>query len=80
MIGNAAENRVGPASLVYHYQRHRSEQTLLYQIIEQYYPAFAAHLAEQGIELPEYVQRKFVEYLESGRLAHGFMSVTHHFK
>ncbi|MCU7936695.1 MAG: hypothetical protein KZQ99_17755 [Candidatus Thiodiazotropha sp. (ex Dulcina madagascariensis)] len=27
------------------YQRHRPEQTLLYRIIEQHYPAFIAHLA-----------------------------------
>jgi len=33
------------------YQRHRPEQTLLYRIIEAYYPAFTAHLAEQGSEL-----------------------------
>ena len=26
------------------YQRHRPEQTLLYQIVEEYYPAFSAHL------------------------------------
>ena len=30
------------------YQRHRPEQTLLYQIVDEYYPALAAHLAEQG--------------------------------
>lgn len=30
------------------YQRHRPEQTLLYQIVEQHYPAFTAHLAELG--------------------------------
>ena len=37
------------------YQRHRPEQTLLYQIVDEYYPALAAHLAEQGRELPSYV-------------------------
>ena len=30
------------------YQRHRPEQTLLYRIVDEYYPAFTAHLAEQG--------------------------------
>jgi hypothetical protein len=25
------------------YQRHQPEQTLLYQIVDEYYPAFAAH-------------------------------------
>lgn len=38
------------------YQSHRPEQTLLYQIVDEYYPAFAALMAEQGKELPGYVQ------------------------
>ncbi|NNF17475.1 MAG: hypothetical protein HKN70_12075 [Gammaproteobacteria bacterium] len=41
------------------YQRHRIEQTLLYRIVEQYYPAFAGHLAEQGRELPAHMRREF---------------------
>jgi ribosomal protein S27E len=57
------------------YQRHRPEQTLLYQIVDEYYPAFAAHLAEQGRELPSYVQREFEEFLKCGRLEHGFLRV-----
>ena len=57
------------------YQRHRPEQTLLYRIVEAYYPAFAAHLAEQGRELPGYVQREFEDYLKCGRLEHGFLRV-----
>jgi len=27
------------------YVRHRPERTLLYQLVEEYYPAFKAHLA-----------------------------------
>ncbi|GMQ83903.1 MAG: hypothetical protein BMS9Abin06_0649 [Gammaproteobacteria bacterium] len=57
------------------YQRHRPEQTLLYRIVEQYYPAFAAQLAAQGAVLPEYVQREFEAYLKCGRLEHGFLRV-----
>jgi ribosomal protein S27E len=57
------------------YQRHRPEQTLLYQIVEQHYPAFTAHLAERGRELPGYVQREFEDYLKCGRLEHGFLRV-----
>ena len=30
------------------YQRHDPKQTLLYQIIEQHYPAFAAHLVAKA--------------------------------
>lgn len=39
------------------YQSHRPEQTLLYQIVDEYYPAFAALMAEQGKELPGYGKR-----------------------
>lgn len=55
------------------YQRHRPEQPLLYQIVEAYYPIFAAHLEERGGELPGYVQREFEDYLKCGRLEHGFL-------
>lgn len=57
------------------YQRHRPEQTLLYQIVDEYYPAFAALMAGQGKELPGYVQRELEEFLTCGRLEHGFMRV-----
>ena len=36
---------------------------------------YAAHLAEQGGELPSYVQREFEEFLKCGRLEHGFLRV-----
>jgi hypothetical protein len=48
------------------YHRLRPEQTLLYRIVDQYYPAFSAYLAEQGRELPGYVQREFEDYLKCG--------------
>ena len=57
------------------YKRHRPEQTLLYQIVDEYYPAFAALMANQGRELPGYVQREFEEFLKCGRLEHGFLRV-----
>lgn len=57
------------------YERHRPEETLLYQLIEQHYPALVAHLAEQGKVLPAYVQQEFEEYLKCGRLEHGFLRV-----
>lgn len=57
------------------YQRHRPEQTLLYQIVAEYYPAFAALMAAQGRELPNNVQREFEEFLKCGRLEHGFLRV-----
>ena len=50
------------------YVRHRPEQTFLYQLVEEYYPAFNAHLAAQGTDLPGYVEQEFDDYLECGRL------------
>ncbi|WP_407066007.1 IS91 family transposase, partial [Escherichia coli] len=44
-------------------------------IVDEYYPAFAALMAEQGKELPGYVQREFEEFLQCGRLEHGFLRV-----
>jgi len=60
------------------YQRHRPEQTLLYRIIEQHYPAFTEQLAAQGTALQGYVQREFEDYLRCGRLEHGFMRGAAH--
>jgi hypothetical protein len=59
----------------YHYERHRPEQTLLYQLVDGYYPAFVAQLAAQGTHLPEYVHREFEDYLKCGRLEGGFLRV-----
>ncbi len=33
------------------YERHQPEQTLLYQIIEKYYPQFLAHMTQQDTYL-----------------------------
>ncbi|MFT5173650.1 MAG: hypothetical protein ACI8W7_001828 [Gammaproteobacteria bacterium] len=54
---------------------HRPEGTLLYQLVEDYYPALKAHLAAQGTALPGYVEREFEAYLKCGRLEHGFLRV-----
>jgi hypothetical protein len=58
------------------YERHRPEQTLLYQLIEEYYPAFEAQWAAEGRVLPDYVRQEFDEYLKCGRLEHGFLRVN----
>ena len=55
--------------------RHRPEQTLLYQIVEQHYPRFMAQLAAEDRALPEYVQQEFSDFLKCGRLEHGFLRV-----
>jgi len=58
-----------------YYVRHRPERTLLYQLVEEYYPAFVSHLAAQGTALPGYVEREFEAYLQCGRREHGFLRV-----
>ena len=57
------------------YERHRPERTVLYQLVEEYYPAFEAQWAAEGTVLPDYVRREFEDYLNCGRLEHGFLRV-----
>ena|SRR3990167_77289 len=57
------------------YERHRPEQTLLYQLVETHYPEFCAQLDAQGRRLPAYVRQEFEEFLRCGRLEHGFLRV-----
>ena len=57
------------------YTRHRPERTLLYQLVQEYYLAFKAHLAAQGTVLPGYVEQEFEDYLKCGRLERGFLRV-----
>ena len=57
------------------YERHRPEQTLLYQIVDKHYPAFLAQLAAEGKSLPDHVQLEFTDFLKCGLLEHGFLRV-----
>jgi len=57
------------------YVRHRPERTLLYQIIQEYWPEFQAELASHDKILPAYITKEFNEYLKCGRLEHGFLRV-----
>ena len=66
MHAHGREAAGGPA-----WARHRPEETQLYRLGEQHYPAFVAHLAEQGKALPAYVEQAFDAYLKCGRLEHG---------
>ena len=58
------------------YQRHRPEQTLLYQLVEQHYPEFAEMMQSQGEALPYHVLKEFYKFLKCGRLEHGFLRVV----
>ena len=55
--------------------RHSPERTLLYQLIEKYYPVFEAQCALENRVLPDYVRQEFEDYLKCGRLEHGFLRV-----
>jgi hypothetical protein len=69
--GREASSGVGASG----YARHRPERTLLYQLVQAYYPALKAHLAAQGTALPGYVEQELDDYLKCGRLEYGFLRV-----
>ena len=64
------DTRPDAGNTVY-YERHRTERTLLYQIVAEYYPAFLDLMSAQGRALPVYVQHEFEDYPRCGRLEHG---------
>ena len=72
-VGREAASGVGAPV----YTRHRPEHTLLYQLVQEYYPELKAHLGAQGTALPGYVGQEFEDYLKCGRLEHGFLSLCH---
>ena len=57
------------------YKRHQPELTLLYQIIETYYPEFLAYMESQGKDLSSHIKKEFDAYLKCGRLEQGFLRV-----
>ena len=57
------------------YDRHKPEQTLLYQLVEHYRPEFQTQLNEIGRFLLRHVTREFEDYLACGRLENGFLRV-----
>jgi hypothetical protein len=75
MLPLPAGREANPGEGAAHYVRHRPERMLLYQLVEEYYPAFVSAMAAQGTALPGYVQREFEDYLRCGRLEHGFLRV-----
>lgn len=64
-----------PTSPVWEYTRHRPEQTLLYKLVERYYPEFESLMTAQGKPLPSYIRSEFNDFLQCGRLEHGFLRV-----
>ena len=68
-----ARNAVRKAGV--RYKRHQLELTLLYQIIETYYPEFLTYMESHGKTLPTHIKKEFDAYLKCGRLEHGFIRV-----
>nr|AKA21267.1 tnpB putative transposase [Vibrio cholerae O1] len=54
------------------YQSHRPEQTLLYQIVDEYYPAFAALMAEQERNCRAMCNGNLKNFSNAGGWEHGF--------
>ena len=50
-IGTARNACADPGA--FHYQRHRPEKTLLYQLVSKHYPVFRQKLAGEGRALPD---------------------------
>ena len=65
-----ARNAVREAGV--RYKRHQPELTLLYQIIEMYYPEFLAYVESHGKTLPTHIKKEFDAYLKCGRLEEVF--------
>jgi hypothetical protein len=57
----------------YRYQRHQSETTPLYPIVEQHLPALRNELQRHEVQLPRFVLTAFHDYLRCGRLEYGYM-------
>jgi hypothetical protein len=59
--------RARRATRIHNYERHRPEQTVLYQLVEPHWPAFRERSEAAG-GLPRFVVREMEEYLRCGRL------------
>ena len=53
------------------YVRHRPEDTVLYNVVQEFAEAFFAQLSEEGASLPAFVHEEFERYLRCGRLEEG---------
>jgi hypothetical protein len=60
------------------YERHRPEDTVLYQTLQAYWRTFLAEVdgGETGADLPGFVIEEIAAFLKCGVLAHGFLRVV----
>ena len=57
-----------------HYERHRSEQTMLYRLVQQHAATFFTQAeSAAGADPAQFVKDEFDAFLECGILAHGFL-------
>ena len=67
-----------PAARRVHYELRRSEDTVLYQPVQEHLETFLAEVErETGAGLPEFVEEEFDAFLECGILAHGFLRLRY---
>ena len=59
----------------YHYERHRPEECLLYQVVAKNIAPFLKKCEESGHCVPKFVQREFEAFLRCGVLSYGFARV-----
>ena len=55
-------------------RRHRPEDTVLYNVVEEHAEAFFARLGAEGASLPAFVHEEFERYLRCGRPEEGLPS------
>ncbi len=57
------------------YERHRPEETLLYRVVREHWPAFRSKAEDEG-GLPKFVVREFDDYLGCGQLERGLVHLA----
>jgi hypothetical protein len=65
-----------PAPLAPRYVRHVPERTMLYGLVQAYYPDFLKRLEQEDRALPEYVREEFDASQRCGVLDNGFLRVA----
>ena len=58
----------------YQYERHRPEESLLYQVVSRNFQAFFEKCEEGGHPVPKFIKREFESFLRCGFLSYGFIA------
>ena len=58
------------------YERHKSEQTLLHEVVRKQLESLLAQAREQGAPVARFVERELRAYLDCGVLARGVHPMT----